>query len=386
MAYQRLPILYAAADPTANSDDVNGFNVGAHWNNTTTKEHWICIDDSTAAAVWARLGTIFYAAADPTANDDIDIGAFPGAVWINTASNATFVCVDNTNGAAIWTTTMTTTVYDADGDGIVDKAENVDDGAGNASTAAQVKGAVTNSHVQGTDQGLDTGGLSAVTAANAKDAVEKKHNDINEQAATTDTPVGASDYASIYDASGATEKKILLDNLAKGKRTIFLTAAGGVPTTTAGCAGPAQQELETNDVMVTTLDFADDASEYAMWQIALPDRYDGGTITAQFYWTVPNANAGEVRWEISGRAYANSDALDQVMGSYVGVTDTCLEVVNDLHISAVTAAITLAGSPAAGELVMIKVYRDHDHADDDYGYDAQLLMVKLEFGISKWSD
>ncbi len=42
---------------------------------------------------------------------------------------------------------MTKAVYDTDNDSIADKAENVDDGAGNASTAAQVKTAVTNSHV-----------------------------------------------------------------------------------------------------------------------------------------------------------------------------------------------------------------------------------------------
>jgi len=105
MVNQRLPILYAAANPTVNSDDVNGFNVGAHWTNTTTKEHWICIDNSTGAAVWARLGVVFNAATNPTVNDDIDIGAIPGSVWVNTATNITYVCVVNTNNTAVWNLT-----------------------------------------------------------------------------------------------------------------------------------------------------------------------------------------------------------------------------------------------------------------------------------------
>lgn len=80
------------------------------------------------------------------------------------------------NGTSWFTATadMTKAVYDTDNDGIVDKAENVDDGAGNASTAAQVKNAVTKAHTQGTDQGLDTGGPNAVTAAQTKEAYDRR--------------------------------------------------------------------------------------------------------------------------------------------------------------------------------------------------------------------
>lgn len=70
---------------------------------------------------------------------------------------------------------MTKAVYDTNNNGIVDKAETVDDGAGNASTAAQVKNAVTKAHTQGTDQGLDTGGANATTAAQVKTAVTQSH-------------------------------------------------------------------------------------------------------------------------------------------------------------------------------------------------------------------
>lgn len=49
---------------------------------------------------------------------------------------------------------MTKAVYDIDTDNIVDKAETVDDGAGNSSTAADVKDAVTKKHTQNTDTTL----------------------------------------------------------------------------------------------------------------------------------------------------------------------------------------------------------------------------------------
>lgn len=111
------------------------------------------------------------------------IAWYDGAAWVFDAPAAgwtTWVAdevkqytYDGTNWTAP-TADMTKAVYDTDNDGIVDKAENVDDGAGNASTAAQVKDAVTKRHVQGTDQGLDTGGPNAITAAQAKEAYDKR--------------------------------------------------------------------------------------------------------------------------------------------------------------------------------------------------------------------
>jgi len=50
---------------------------------------------------------------------------------------------------------MTKAVYDTDTDSIADKAETVDDGVGNSSTAADVKDAVTKKHSQNTDTDLD---------------------------------------------------------------------------------------------------------------------------------------------------------------------------------------------------------------------------------------
>ena len=210
--------------------------------------------------------------------------------------------------------------------------------------------------------------------------------DISSQTTSTDAPVGASDYLTQYDASASAIRKIKFDDAAKMTRTIFLTAAGGTPTTTYGAGGPTQLELETNDIMITSLDFAYDSSEYAMWQIALPDRWNGGTVAATFYWTSTDTSISKVRWEIAGRSYADDDALDQAPGAYQGVSDAHKAVAYDLNISAETAAITLAGTPVGGELVMIKVYRDHDHEDDTSPADALLLMIKLEFGVDEWSD
>ncbi len=43
------------ADPDANDDDTAGFAAGSRWLNTSTAVMWVCVDPSTASAVWRTL-------------------------------------------------------------------------------------------------------------------------------------------------------------------------------------------------------------------------------------------------------------------------------------------------------------------------------------------
>ena len=52
---------------------------------------------------------------------------------------------------------------------------------------------------------------------------------------------------------------------------------------------------------------------------------------------------------------------------------------NDIYISDATAAVTLAGSPAASQLIQIRVYRDADAAGDTLDVDAYLVGVMITF-------
>lgn len=72
---------------------------------------------------------------------------------------------------------MLKSVYDSDDDGIVDAAETVDDGAGNVSTAAQVKSAVDATHSHANKAILDAIEEPLTTALKAlyDDAVTKAH-------------------------------------------------------------------------------------------------------------------------------------------------------------------------------------------------------------------
>lgn len=49
----------ANVDPTVNDDSTIGVQVGDHWRNSSTKELFLCEDNSTSAAVWSSISKLF---------------------------------------------------------------------------------------------------------------------------------------------------------------------------------------------------------------------------------------------------------------------------------------------------------------------------------------
>lgn len=167
-------------------------------------------------------------------------------------------------------------------------------------------------------------------------------------------------------------------------KTIVLPAASMSPTTTAGCATVTTVEAGTNDVDYKVLDFDQTTEENAFVSFAMPDSWDGGTILASFIWTTA-ASSGDVIWAIKGRAFANDDAIDQAYGTAQTVTDSFIAA-GDIHISAATSAMTFAGSPAGGQWVQLKIYRDADAGGDTLNGDARLIAVSIKYKLAKYSD
>jgi hypothetical protein len=167
---------------------------------------------------------------------------------------------------------------------------------------------------------------------------------------------------------------------AGSEREIFLSPSDGWPSTTNGCAAAAQNEYGTNDVDMYSLDFDPDSDEYAQWTVWMPDDWDADTITFKVAWTAAS-DSGDVIWGLQGRSYADDDAIDAAWGTAQTVTDT-LTAVDDVCVTTESAAVTLAGTPAAGELTQFRLYRDADAGGDTLGADAQLLGVKIYYARS----
>lgn len=178
-----------------------------------------------------------------------------------------------------------------------------------------------------------------------------------------------------YQKTGGGDGTLSVESTA----TLFLSSAGGFPQTTTGAA-LSKYESATNKQSYYTLDFDQTTDEYAQWNFAMPANWNGGTVTATFYWTA-SGGSGDVVWALQGRAYANDDAIDQAWGTAQTTTDT-LTATSDLDISPATGAITLAGSPAAGQWVAFRVYRDASAGGDTLNADALLIGIQVTYGLS----
>jgi hypothetical protein len=159
-----------------------------------------------------------------------------------------------------------------------------------------------------------------------------------------------------------------------GATNEWIPAGAMIPRVTNG-PGVNASETSTNKSNYETLDFDTTTQEYAQFWLVMPSNYGGGTVTARFFWTA-DSGSGTVQFQLAGRALSDDDSIDTARGTAVGVSDTLIAA-GDLHRTAATGAITIAGSPAAGGMVLFEVSRDV--ASDTLGVDARLLGVEVSF-------
>jgi len=168
------------------------------------------------------------------------------------------------------------------------------------------------------------------------------------------------------------------------KRGMYIPASALFPATTNGCASHAQGETTTNKINYKYLAFDASAEEYAWINMPTPDYWDLSTVTITFHWTFASSS-GDVIWGAAGLCRSNDDALDTALGTAVTVTDTALTA-GDEHTTSATSAITIGGTPAKGDKLYLRVYRDADAGGDTLGADAYLTGITVKFGISQYDD
>ena len=74
------------------------------------------------------------------------------------------------------------------------------------------------------------------------------------------------------------------------------------------------------------------------------------------------------------------------MGSTEEIDDAVTATANQMLISGWATGITLAGTPAAGEVVILEISRNANHANDDLNADAALLAIDVRVGVNKKAD
>jgi hypothetical protein len=169
-----------------------------------------------------------------------------------------------------------------------------------------------------------------------------------------------------------------------GKQTMWIPAAAMYPNTTNGSSALTQVEL-SNGPEIKVLDFAAGADDFAQFTVAFPKLWNEGTVTFQAFFTVTGTNTGTTAWGLSGVAFADSGDINTAFGTNVVATAKAHSgTSNDLDVSAVSGAVTIAGSPSVDELVFFQIMRDVS-ADNQSGA-ARLLGIKLFFTTDALTD
>ena len=169
-----------------------------------------------------------------------------------------------------------------------------------------------------------------------------------------------------------------------GLETIFVPAQAMFGTTTNGAEANAVETTATRPEM-KVLDFDASTAEYAQFSIAMPKSWNEGTVTFQAFWSPSTTNTGDCLIGLQGVSVANDSTSDVVFGTAIDVTDTGTGTVEDVLVSPVSAAVTIA-SAAADTYTYFQVVRNAAAGGDTFTGDVRLLGIKLFYTTDAAND
>ncbi len=170
-----------------------------------------------------------------------------------------------------------------------------------------------------------------------------------------------------------------------GKETIWIPAAAMYAATTNG-ADAEQVETTATRPDMKVFDFDASTKQYTQFTIAMPKSWNEGTLTYQVYWAPSTTNTGNAIFGLQGVACADGDTIDVAYGTAIEVTDAGIGTVEDQQVTSESSAMTVAGSPAAGEQSYFQLYRDAADGSDTFTGECRVLGIKLFFTTDAAND
>ena len=180
------------------------------------------------------------------------------------------------------------------------------------------------------------------------------------------------------DVAGAPRKVAVSDLTgAFGKHAIPIMAGYIQPSVTGGCSVVTTVASAANQPDIVSLDFDATTQEYAQFSVPMPKSWNEGTVTFVPIWShaATTTNFGVV-WDLQAIALSNDDAIAQAFGTAVTSTDTG-GTTNDLYMGPESSAITIAGTPAAEDVVFFRLSRVTGNGSDTMAIDARLHGIVL---------
>jgi len=218
--------------------------------------------------------------------------------------------------------------------------------------------------VLSTNSGTDSGTITITDAANGDITIAPNGT-------------GVAKAVDAGDATGAIK--------IAGKETIWIPAAAMYASTTNG-ADAEQVETTATRPDMKVFDFDASTKQYTQFTIAMPKSWNEGTLTYQVYWSPSSTNTGNAIFGLQGVACADNDTIDVAFGTAIEVTDAGIGTVEDQQVTSESSAMTVAGSPAAGEQTYFQLYRDAADGSDTFTGECRVLGLKLFYTTDAAND
>ena len=170
-----------------------------------------------------------------------------------------------------------------------------------------------------------------------------------------------------------------------GKETMWVPAAAMYGPTT-NPADAAQVETTATRPDLKVFDFDASTQQYTQFTVAMPKSWNEGTLTYQVYWSPSTTNTGDAIFGLQAVACADSDTIDVAYGTAIEVTDAGIGTVEDQQITSESSAMTVAGSPAAGEQTYFQLFRKAADGSDTFTGECRVLGVKVFFTTDAAND
>ena len=151
-----------------------------------------------------------------------------------------------------------------------------------------------------------------------------------------------------------------------------------VTTTNPGTMNQWETSGQKNNFIY--FNFTDTGTETVQWITDFSADWNASAnVVFAPMWTA-QSGTGTVHFDVSGKLFANDDALDTALAA-IGDSQDTLITAGDLYIGPDTTGAAISPVVSGGNTVIIKVARDS--ATDSLNATAQLLGLRVKYSVIK---
>lgn len=168
-------------------------------------------------------------------------------------------------------------------------------------------------------------------------------------------------------------------------RSIFLPA--GSMDVSGSCAANAAAVLLTNGPKLVTISCTDNDADSIEFDVTMPDGWDAGTITVELAaFSIGNNNTEVFEMDCAGQAVSSGDTptAHSTTGEQAATITWGNAANREQH--ATTSAITIQGTPAAGDHLYLRCQVDATATTTSPISDVKIVGAKLEYTRSRGND